>query len=88
MFSLEKCIPCKKPVINGATKLLNKGLELISYIISLLKIYKTKTGDYLSITSRYVPGTGLEPVRTNVHWILSPTCLPIPPPGRNILDYN
>ncbi len=23
--------------------------------------------------------TGLEPVRTNVHWILSPTCLPIPP---------
>ena len=22
---------------------------------------------------------GLEPIRTNVHWILSPTCLPIPP---------
>ena len=22
---------------------------------------------------------GLEPARTNVHWILSPTCLPIPP---------
>ena len=27
----------------------------------------------------YVLKTGLEPVRTNVHWILSPTCLPIPP---------
>ena len=23
--------------------------------------------------------TGLEPVRPNGHWILSPTCLPIPP---------
>ena len=29
-----------------------------------------------------VPGAGLEPARTNVHWILSPTCLPIPPPGQ------
>ncbi|MFT4802220.1 MAG: hypothetical protein ACI93N_001997, partial [Flavobacteriaceae bacterium] len=39
--------------------------------ISELENIKTKAGDYLSITSRYVPGTGLEPVRTNVHWILS-----------------
>ncbi len=29
-----------------------------------------------------VLGTGLEPVRPNGHWILSPTCLPIPPPER------
>ena len=29
--------------------------------------------------SQEVLKTGLEPVRTNVHWILSPTCLPIPP---------
>ena len=35
-----------------------------------------------SIIFRFVPETGLEPVRTNVHWILSPTCLPIPPPGQ------
>ena len=41
-----------------------------------------KTGDNLTTIPRYVPGTGLEPVRTNVHWILSPTCLPIPPPGQ------
>jgi hypothetical protein len=27
-----------------------------------------------------VLGTGLEPVQPNGHWILSPTCLPIPPP--------
>ena len=27
-----------------------------------------------------VLGTGLEPVRPCGHWILSPTCLPIPPP--------
>ena len=29
--------------------------------------------------SRCVLKTGLEPVRPNGHWILSPTCLPIPP---------
>ena len=29
--------------------------------------------------SRLVLKTGLEPVRPNGHWILSPTCLPIPP---------
>ena len=28
---------------------------------------------------------GLEPARTNVHWILSPTCLPIPPLEPNCL---
>ncbi len=28
---------------------------------------------------------GLEPARTNVHWILSPTCLPIPPLQRNTI---
>ena len=27
--------------------------------------------------------TGLEPVRPNGHWILSPTCLPIPPLQHN-----
>ena len=27
----------------------------------------------------FVLKTGLEPVRPNGHWILSPTCLPIPP---------
>lgn len=27
----------------------------------------------------FVLEAGLEPARTNVHWILSPTCLPIPP---------
>ena len=30
--------------------------------------------------------TGLEPVRPNGHWILSPTCLPIPPLQH--LDYD
>jgi hypothetical protein len=27
----------------------------------------------------FVLKAGLEPARTNVHWILSPACLPIPP---------
>ena len=29
-----------------------------------------------------VPKTGLEPVRYCYQWILSPLCLPIPPPGH------
>ncbi len=28
------------------------------------------------------PGRDLNPHASNRHWILSPTCLPIPPPGR------
>ncbi len=27
---------------------------------------------------------GLEPARPKGHWILSPTCLPIPPPEQHI----
>ena len=34
-----------------------------------------------------VLGTGLEPVQTKVHWILSPTCLPIPPPEQEGVYY-
>ncbi len=36
---------------------------------------KTENSDY----SRLVLKAGLEPARPNGHWILSPTCLPIPP---------
>ena len=57
--------------------MLLKRKVLISKLIETkkpLKIIKIKRG--------FVLGTGLEPVRTNVHWILSPTCLPIPPPER------
>jgi len=31
---------------------------------------------------RLVPGAGLEPARPYRHRILSPACLPIPPPGQ------
>jgi hypothetical protein len=31
------------------------------------------------MSKAFVLKAGLEPARTNVHWILSPTCLPIPP---------
>ena len=37
-----------------------------------------KSRDKISAIS-LVLEMGLEPIRTNVHWILSPTCLPIPP---------
>ena len=31
---------------------------------------------------RMVPGAGLEPARSCLRGILSPLCLPIPPPGQ------
>ena len=62
----------------------NKGFRHIYKNIKMLESLKQKTGSNLSKASRSVPGTGLEPVRTNVHWILSPTCLPIPPPGQGV----
>ena len=36
----------------------------------------------------FVPQTGLEPVRPRRHRILSPACLPIPPPGHFGLKTN
>ena len=48
-------------------------------------ILKTKNPQNQRLRGSLVLGTGLEPVRTNVHWILSPTCLPIPPPEHGIL---
>ena len=41
---------------------------------------KTQNPQNQKIKRVFVLETGLEPVRTlSVHWILSPTCLPIPP---------
>ena len=38
---------------------------------------------YKGFTSfKEVPGAGLEPARAEAHRILSPACLPIPPPGQ------
>ena len=42
-------------------------------------LYPNKKSLYKKSCKGLVLKTGLEPVRTNVHWILSPTCLPIPP---------
>ncbi len=36
------------------------------------------------ITEGLVPQTGLEPVRPCGHRILSPACLPVPPPGHGV----
>lgn len=41
-----------------------------------------KPSDNLRFRGFKVPQTGLEPVRPCGHRILSPACLPIPPPGR------
>ena len=34
-----------------------------------------------------VPGAGLEPARSRLRGILSPLCLPIPPPGQFEIFY-
>ena len=34
-----------------------------------------------------VPGAGIEPARPLSRGILSPLCLPIPPPGQNLSLY-
>ncbi|HLV43125.1 MAG TPA: hypothetical protein VKY37_12665, partial [Brumimicrobium sp.] len=54
--------------------LLFAGIPLIQD--DLLKKENGTSSNFKNL-SRLVLGTGLEPVRTNVHWILSPTCLPI-----------
>ena len=41
--------------------------------------HQKKKSRNLSFGFSSVLKTGLEPVRPNGHWILSPTCLPIPP---------
>ena len=42
-------------------------------------LYLYKKSLYKKSCKGLVLKTGLEPVRPNGHWILSPTCLPIPP---------
>ncbi len=42
--------------------------------------YKTKKAPFLECFP--YPGRDLNPHGRNAHWILSPTCLPIPPPGQ------
>ncbi len=42
-------------------------------------MYPNKKALQTNCSQGLVLKTGLEPVRPNGHWILSPTCLPIPP---------
>ena len=48
----------------------------------LMNYGKTKKRSNFHLIS-FVPGAGLEPARPRSHWILSPACLPIPPPGQD-----
>ncbi len=54
-------------------------IELICRYNKDFKGLQKKTGEDFSINSCNVLEAGLEPARPNGHWILSPTCLPIPP---------
>ena len=61
------------------TEDINPILLKIASINNGLKGNKKRDKSNNSDLSREVLKAGLEPARTNVHWILSPTCLPIPP---------
>ena len=52
-------------------------------ILFAVSYIKQKLSDNLSYREFFVPQTGLEPVRPCGHRILSPACLPIPPPGQS-----
>ncbi len=57
--------------------------------IKILVIFKIKKPLKIKrLTRVLVLEMGLEPIRTNVHWILSPTCLPIPPLEPELLLGN
>ena len=52
----------------------------------ICKKYKIKKG--VEKSTPFVLKAGLEPARTNVHWILSPACLPIPPLEHIFLSWS
>ena len=54
---------------------------LFSEICSLVGIKKAETPFVLGVSAVY-PGSDLNRYERNVHRILSPACLPIPPPGH------
>ena len=54
--------------------------------IIIWSIKKAQENKFLSFV---VPQAGLEPARPNGHRILSPACLPIPPPRQNLIfEFN
>ena len=61
---------------------LNSLILLITYADAAHSHPKTEKGSQNGSLSCMVPQTGLEPVRPRRHRILSPACLPIPPPGH------
>ena len=57
-------------------------LELVTFSMS------RKRSNQLSYGSLKVGGEGLEPSQPYGHRILSPTCIPIPPPAQNLHSFN
>lgn len=51
-----------------------------SSLFSVSGVHKKSPPRFLE--EDFVPGTGIEPVRSCNHWCLRPTRLPVPPPGR------
>ncbi len=64
---------------NVRTADINPILLKIASINKGLRRNKKRDKSKKDDLSRLVLKTGLEPVRSKEHWILSPTCLPIPP---------
>jgi hypothetical protein len=64
------------------TKKINSVIELTSQLSNDSGEIKKPVLSNLEDKTGLVPQTGLEPVRPRRHRILSPACLPIPPPGH------
>ena len=64
------------------TPTFTEGFNYIYQEINKLEAVYKKKRDNSEVVSRKVPGMGLEPIRSCDHRILSPACLPIPPPGQ------
>src|SRR5687767_12992918 len=76
-FSLAKPLPGMK-----SKEAHHSWLLFLSLRQSLAHFLPIKKDELCSSFSHSVPQTGLEPVQRCRHRILSPACLPIPPPGR------
>ncbi len=70
------------------TPRINSFFKIIDSLSNDFGSNKNGTRSNKKDVSRLVLKTGLEPVRPNGHWILSPTCLPIPPLQLGILSQS
>ena len=63
---------------------LSQNFLVVAYFLCLLQGIKKRRNRCYYLVSALYPGRDLNPHDRNGHRILSPACLPVPPPGRYI----